>query len=129
MLVDGDDHNEPVADTVRGILDGHIVLNRQVAARGQFPAVDVPQSISRLADKAWSAEQAQIAKRLKAMVTEYEDTRELRQLGIYRPGANIELDRAVATVPRLYRFLTQAPDAPDGDNVFAALAEAVTKPG
>jgi flagellum-specific ATP synthase len=123
VLVDGDDHNEPVADTVRGILDGHIVLNREVASRGQFPAVDVLQSISRLADKAWSKEQAQTAKRWKAMVTEYEATRELRQLGVYKPGASAELDRSVATVPRLYKFLTQAPDEPVGSDVFAELAE------
>ncbi len=110
VLVDGDDHNEPIADTVRGILDGHIVLDRSVAARGQYPAVDIQQSISRLAMKAWSAEQCKIVQQLKRLIAEYEDTRELRLLGAYKAGSNRDLDLAVELVPRVYDFLVQSPD-------------------
>lgn len=110
VLVDGDDHNEPIADTVRGILDGHIVLDRSVATRGQYPAVDLQASVSRLAMKAWSPEQRTIVQRLKRLIAEYEDTRELRLLGAYKPGGSRDLDTAVELVPRLYDFLVQSPD-------------------
>lgn len=110
VLVDGDDHNEPISDTVRGILDGHIVLDRDVAARGQYPAVNILASISRLAGKAWSPHQHKIVQRVKRLVAEYEDTRELRMLGAYKQGGSRELELAVDIVPRLYEFLLQSPD-------------------
>jgi len=125
VLVDGDDHNEPIADAVRGILDGHIVLDREVASRGQFPAVDVLRSVSRLADKAWSEEQRSIAKHLKSMIAEFEGTRELRLLGAYKSGTSAELDRAVTLVPRIYEFLGQAPKVVSESDVFQDLAKCV----
>jgi flagellum-specific ATP synthase len=117
VLVDGDDHNEPVADAARGILDGHIVLDRAIAARGQYPAVDILQSISRLADKAWTPPRRQLARRLKAMIAEFEESRDLRLMGALKPGSNAELDKAVRLVPKLYELLAQDPGQsldPDG---------------
>jgi flagellum-specific ATP synthase len=107
VLVDGDNHNEPVADTVRGILDGHIVLDRNIAASGRYPAIDVLASISRLADKAWKADQAKAARDMRRLVSRYEDTKDIRTLGGYQPGSDPELDRAVAFVPKLYAALHQ----------------------
>lgn len=122
VLVDGDDHNEPVADAVRGILDGHIVLDRDVAARGQYPAVNILGSVSRLAGKAWSPEQQNVARQLKRMIAEYEETRELRLLGAYKPGINPELDMAVQVVPRIYDYLSQQANTVCGPDPFKELA-------
>ena len=111
VLVDGDDHNEPVADTVRGILDGHIVLDRSIADQGRFPAVNPLSSISRLANVVWSAEDAELVRSVKSMVSRFEETRELRVLGAYKPGSDPELDQAVAITPKIYNWLAQAPDS------------------
>jgi flagellum-specific ATP synthase len=124
VLVDGDDHNDPISDAVRGILDGHIVLDRAIAARGQYPAVDLLSSVSRMADKIWSDENRVLVRRLKADVAEFEQTRDVRLLGAYRSGTNLELDRSMATVPKLYEFLTQRrPDRPP--RAFEALSAAM----
>lgn len=112
VLVDGDDHNEPVADAIRGTLDGHIVLSRSIAEEGRFPAVDVLKSISRLADLSWSAEERELVSRLRAMIARFEDTRDLRLLGGYQRGADATLDQAVDLVPHVYGGLMQGP--PDG---------------
>ena len=130
VLVDGDDHNDPVADTVRGILDGHIVLDRSIADQGRYPAINPLSSISRLAGLAWTKEEATLVRRLRALIARYEDTRELRTLGAYKPGADAELDQAVAVVPLIYKHLTQAPDDHPSrkpfDELAAALAELQT---
>ena len=88
VLVDGDDHNDPVADAIRGTLDGHIVLDRAIADQGRYPAVNVLASVSRLADHAWSAEERALVLKLRAMIARFEDTRDLRLMGGYhsRPG-------------------------------------------
>ncbi|HEV7416685.1 MAG TPA: FliI/YscN family ATPase, partial [Tianweitania sediminis] len=86
VLIDGDDHNDPVADCVRGILDGHIVLDRALAAQGRFPPVNPLTSISRLAPKAWTPEEKVLVTRLKSMIARFEDTRDIRLLGAYQPG-------------------------------------------
>lgn len=122
VLVDGDDHNEPIADTVRGILDGHIVLERGIAEQGRYPAINPLTSISRLAHLAWSDEEAQLVRRLRSIIARFEDSRDLRSVGVYKPGTDLELDQAVALTPPLYRMLTQAPDALSGDGVFNDLA-------
>jgi flagellum-specific ATP synthase len=122
VLVDGDDHNDPVADAIRGTLDGHIVLDRSIAEAGRFPAVNVLSSVSRLAERAWTPEQRQLAAKLKSLVARYEDTRDVRSIGGYQPGGDAELDRAVALVPKLYQALCQAAgDAPSAD-VFREVA-------
>ena len=122
VLVDGDDHNDPVADSVRGILDGHIVLSRSIAEAGRFPAVDPLASVSRLAPKSWSPDERKLVTALRAMVSRYEDTRDIRLLGAYQPGADAELDMAVRQVPTIYEALGQSPaDGPTHDP-FAELA-------
>ena len=126
VLVDGDDHNDPVADAIRGILDGHIVLSREIAEQGRFPAIDVLASVSRLAQRAWTPEQAQLVTLLRRLIARYEDTRDLRLLGGWKPGTDEELDRAVAWVPRIYDVLRQSPgEVMPGEDAFAALASAL----
>ncbi|MER9295439.1 flagellar protein export ATPase FliI [Mesorhizobium sp. M0621] len=116
VLVDGDDHNDPVADSVRGILDGHVVLDRSIAEQGRYPPVNPLSSISRLAGKAWSTEQRALVTRLKSMISRFEDTRDIRLLGAYQGGVDAELDIAVRQVPLIYEALTQSPkDRPSAD--------------
>lgn len=127
VLVDGDDHNELVSDTVRGILDGHIVLDREIAARGQYPAINILNSVSRLADRVWSGEQRATVSQLKSYIAEFEQTRDLRLLGGYKPGANPELDKIVQLVPKLYKFLTQS-DSDAGEDAFSVLRTQLSLP-
>jgi flagellum-specific ATP synthase len=116
VLIDGDDHNDPVADSVRGILDGHIVLDRSIAEQGRYPPVNPLASISRLAGKAWTPEQRQLVSKLKALISRFEDTRDIRLLGAYQPGADPDLDLAVRQVPVIYEALGQSPvDGPSLD--------------
>jgi flagellum-specific ATP synthase len=109
VLVDGDDHNEPVADSIRGTLDGHIVLERAIAQAGRFPAIDPLASLSRLAHLAWTDEQAAQVLKCRTLIARFEETKDLRALNAYRPGSDPELDRAVFLVPRLYELLKQTP--------------------
>lgn len=122
VLVDGDDHNDPVADSIRGILDGHVVLDRSIAEQGRYPPVDPLASISRLAPKAWTKEQQGLVTRLRSMIARYEDTRDIRLLGAYQPGADAELDLAVRQVPIIYEALTQSPQEKPSLDPFADLA-------
>ncbi|MDN2566606.1 flagellar protein export ATPase FliI [Aquibium sp. A9E412] len=122
VLVDGDDHNDPVADAVRGILDGHVVLERAIAEQGRYPPVNPLASISRLADRAWSKEQRLLVSRLRAMMARFEDTRDIRLLGAYQPGADAELDQAVRQVPAIYEALRQSPGDAASADPFADLA-------
>lgn len=126
VLVDGDDHNDPVADTVRGTLDGHIVLDRAIGEQGRYPAVNLLSSLSRLSQRVWSADQAKVVHELRRLAARYEDTRDLRAMGGHVPGADPDLDRAVELVPRLYRVLgQQASDAPSTDP-FREIATALS---
>lgn len=127
VLVDGDDHNDPVADNIRGTLDGHIVLDRRIADQGRFPAVNVLSSISRLAQHVWTKEQQILVMKLKAMIARYEDTRDLRLMGGYQPGQDAELDQAVLLVPKLYDSIIQSPSQPSSRDAFLELAEALQK--
>lgn len=123
VLIDGDDHNDPVADCVRGILDGHVVLDRSIAEQGRYPPVNPLSSISRLAGKAWSPEQRTLVTRLKAMISRFEDTRDIRLLGAYQGGADAELDLAVRQVPLIYEALAQSPKDTPSVDPFADLAQ------
>jgi flagellum-specific ATP synthase len=128
VLVDGDDHNDPVADTIRGTLDGHIVLDRRIAAQGRYPAIDLLGSLSRLAHQVWTPEQTTLVSRLREMIARFEDTRDLRAMGGYAAGNDADLDQAVALVPRIYQALTQSPAAGPSDDPFRDLATALQKP-
>lgn len=122
VLIDGDDHNDPVADSVRGILDGHVVLDRTIAEQGRYPAVDPLASISRLAGKAWSGDERFLVSKLKSMIARFEDTRDIRLLGAYQPGSDAELDAAVRQVPVIYEAMNQSPRDPPSAEPFADLA-------
>jgi flagellum-specific ATP synthase len=123
VLVEGDDHNEPVADAVRGILDGHIVLERSIAERGRYPAINVLRSLSRTMPGCNSeAESALVAKARRHLST-YEDMAELIRLGAYRKGSDAKVDEAIQLNPALEAFLGQRKDErADLASGYAALA-------
>jgi flagellum-specific ATP synthase len=107
VLVDGDDHNEPVADAVRGILDGHIVMERAIADRGRYPAVNVLKSISRTMPRSCDPEYWPTVQQAKRLLSIYSDMEELIRLGAYRAGSNPETDEAIRLFPALEAFLAQ----------------------
>ena len=107
VLVEGDDHNEPVSDAVRGILDGHVVLDRTIAERGRYPAINILRSISRTMPACNTPEQNAAVNRAKALMAVYEDMAELIRLGAYRQGSNPQVDEAIQYHPALENFLTQ----------------------
>jgi ATP synthase in type III secretion protein N len=121
VLVEGGDMDEPIADEVRGILDGHIVLDRQIAARGHYPAVDAVTSLSRVMDQILPAEQVQAARRVRRALATYEQKRDLITLGAYEKGSDERLDRAILALPALERFLAQ--DALTIDSIERTQAE------
>jgi flagellum-specific ATP synthase len=123
VLVDGDDTNEPIADTIRGVLDGHIVLDRDIAESGRLPAINVLTSLSRMADKCWSPDEAKLIRQLKRYIAAYEDSRDLRLAGAYRPGGDPDLDQAVSLVPAIYDALKQLPSEPRSTDAFMDLKE------
>ena len=126
VLVDGDDHNDPVADTVRGTLDGHVVLDRSIGEQGRYPAVNLLSSLSRLSQRVWTADQAKAIRELKRLVARFEDTRDLRAMGGHVPGADPELDRAVELVPSLYKVLSQQASDPPATDPFRDIATALS---
>jgi type III secretion protein N (ATPase) len=107
VLVEGGDMDEPIADEARGLLDGHVVLDRGVAARGRFPAVDVPASLSRVMDTVVTPAHRAAARRVRALIAAHESKRDLLALGAYAPGADAELDDAIARMPAIERLLRQ----------------------
>ncbi len=110
VLVDGDDHNEPVADAVRSILDGHIVMERAIAERGRYPAINVLKSISRTMPKSADPEFLPTIVRARRVLAAFADMEELIRLGAYRPGSSAEVDEAIRLNPALEAFLAQAKD-------------------
>lgn len=109
VLVEGDDMNEPIADAVRGILDGHVVLSRALAGKGQFPAIDVLQSLSRVMSDIVSDEQSELARKIKEIVARYREVEDLITIGAYKPGQNPQVDFAVSRIEGVIKFLTQKP--------------------
>jgi flagellum-specific ATP synthase len=107
VLVEGDDHNEPVADAVRGILDGHIVLERAIAERGRFPAVNVLKSISRTMPGCNRPEEQALVTEARRTLAVYENMAELIRLGAYKAGSDPEVDRAIKLYPQLEAFMSQ----------------------
>ncbi len=127
ILVDGDNHNDPVADATRGILDGHIVLSRTLADEGRYPPIDPLASVSRLARKAWKGDEEKLVTRLKALIHRFEETKDLRLIGGYRPGVDADLDMAVKQVPVIYEVLRQTPDEKLAIDAFDDLATEMKK--
>jgi flagellum-specific ATP synthase len=111
VLVEGDDHNEPISDAVRGILDGHIVLERAIAERGRFPAINILKSVSRAMPACNSESEQAIVFQARQQLSVYEDMAELIRLGAYRAGTNPEVDSAMLLYPQLETFLAQEKDA------------------
>ena len=107
VLVEGDDTNEPIADTVRGILDGHIVLSRRLANSNHFPAIDVSASISRLMNDIVSPEHRQMAARVRDIMGVYEKNADLVSIGAYKAGTNPKLDYALSKIDGIQQFLMQ----------------------
>ena len=132
VLVDGDDMNEPVADAVRSILDGHVVLTRSLAHAGHYPAIDVLQSVSRLTGEIASAEVRAAGQRLRAAMAAYADKQDLISIGAYQAGTDPLLDSAVALRPRIDAFLRQPVDdassAAEADAALVALAREIVIP-
>lgn len=127
VLVEGDDTNEPVSDAVRGIIDGHIVMDRAIADRGRYPAIDILKSTSRALPKALSDQQNAILRRAKQIISTYEDMVELIRLGAYRRGSDKAVDEAIQIYPQIESFLTQ--DKDDHSTIeesFERLKEIVT---
>jgi flagellar biosynthesis/type III secretory pathway ATPase len=107
VLVEGSDMDEPIADEVRGILDGHIVLDRQIAARGHYPAVDAVASLSRVMEQVVSPAHLQAARSVRSALALYEQKRDLIALGAYEKGSDARLDRTLLVLAELERFLCQ----------------------
>jgi flagellum-specific ATP synthase len=107
VLVDGDDHNEPIADTARSILDGHVVLDRRLATAGHFPSIDVLGSVSRVASKVTSAEQRAAAAALRRVLAARRDVQDLIDVGAYQRGANPLVDAALGSADEIAAFLQQ----------------------
>jgi type III secretion protein N (ATPase) len=110
VLVEADDHDEPVADELRGLLDGHVVLSRELALRGRHPAIDVTRSLSRLFGRLVTPEHRAAAERVRSLVARYEDKRDLVLLGAYKHGSDAELDLALERLPKIEAFLAQRDD-------------------
>ncbi|HWA04353.1 MAG TPA: flagellar protein export ATPase FliI [Rhizomicrobium sp.] len=110
VLVEGDDHNEPISDAVRGILDGHIVLERNIAERGRFPAINILKSVSRAMPGCNTEQEQAIVAAARASMAVYEDMAELIRLGAYKAGSNGDVDAAIRLNPQLEQFLTQKKD-------------------
>ncbi|MGH7041751.1 MAG: FliI/YscN family ATPase [Acetobacteraceae bacterium] len=122
VLVEGDDHNEPVADAVRGILDGHVVLDRRIAEAGRYPAIDVLRSLSRAAAGCLSADEAALVRRARAILALHADMADLVRLGAYHAGGDPAVDEAVTLAPQIEAVLAQDRASVSGiDDGFAAL--------
>nr|WP_231710880.1 flagellar protein export ATPase FliI [Gracilibacillus suaedae] len=107
VLVDGDDFNEPIADTTRGILDGHYILDRKLAEKGQFPAINVLQSVSRVMPEIVSKERLELTQKIRSILSTYDDNQELIQIGAYKRGSNKFVDQAIQLQPGILNVLKQ----------------------
>ena len=129
VLVEGDDHNEPVADAVRGILDGHVILDRRIGEAGRYPAVDVLRSLSRTVPGCLLPAERELVRRARALLATYAEMADLVRLGAYKAGADPAVDEAVALAPRIERALHQDRAGNSSLEVsFMALAAAMERP-
>ncbi|MDJ0855126.1 MAG: FliI/YscN family ATPase, partial [Desulfobacterales bacterium] len=111
VLVEGDDTNEPIADAIRSILDGHIVLTRELAMQGHYPAIDVSRSISRVMEDIADPEQIELARKLKNVLATYARAEDLINIGAYAEGSNSEIDYAIKMIKPINDYLCQEIDA------------------
>ncbi len=126
VLVEGDDHNEPVADAVRGILDGHVILDRRIGEAGRYPAVDVLRSLSRTVPGCLEPHERTLVRRARALLATYAEMADLVRLGAYKAGGDPAVDEAVALAPRIERALHQERGACTTlEQSFTALAAAM----
>jgi len=129
VLVEGDDHNEPISDAVRGIIDGHIVMERKIAERGRYPAINMLKSVSRSMPHCLSPEQNVLITKAKKLISRYEDMEELIRLGAYRKGSDGEVDEAIMRYPLLEEFLRQdKEDCTSIEEGFEMLAQTLGLP-
>jgi flagellum-specific ATP synthase len=127
VLVDGDDHNEPIADAVRGILDGHVVMQRSIAERGRFPAINILKSVSRTMPRSANPDYLPVIMRGRQVMATYADMEELIRLGAYRAGSSPEVDEAIRLHEPLEAFLRQAKDEKSSlDDGYRRLAQILT---
>ena len=110
VLVDGDDFNEPITDTARGILDGHIMLDRKLGHKNHYPAIDVLQSISRVMSSIATPEHKAAAGKLKNVLATYSEAEDLINIGAYKSGSNPEIDYAIRKIKDVNTFLCQGTD-------------------
>jgi flagellum-specific ATP synthase len=110
VLVDGDDMNEPIADAVRGILDGHIVLDRKLAQKGQYPAINVPQSVSRVMKEIVTPAHMKSAEEFKRLLAVYVSSEDLINIGAYKAGTNSNIDKAISIHPEIEKYIKQGID-------------------
>jgi len=127
VLVEGDDVNEPISDTVRGILDGHIVLSRALAMKNHYPAIDVLASISRLMNEIVDRGHMQAAGKIRRILSVYSENADLISIGAYKSGSNPELDHAIRCVEKINRFLVQGVDEMTGYDSAAEALEALAE--
>ena len=126
VLVEGDDMDEPVADTVRGILDGHIVLSRQLADKGHFPAIDPLRSVSRVMPDVVTMSHLEQARKIKEWLASYQEVADLINIGAYQPGSSPKTDEAIAKHDAIITFLRQwQNEASTWDETTAAMATIV----
>ena len=124
VLVDGDDHNEPIADAVRGILDGHVVMQRSIAERGRFPAINILKSVSRTMPRSANPDYLPVIMRGRQVMATYADMEELIRLGAYRAGSSPEVDEAIRLHDPLEAFLRQAKEEKSSlDDGYRQLAQ------
>lgn len=128
-MVDGDDHNEPIADAVRSILDGHIVLDRSIAERNRYPAINILRSISRTMPDCDTPEEYAIVAKARKYISAYEDMAELIRLGAYKKGSNRDVDEAIFYYPKIEAFLSQTKkDKISLEQGYKELAEILAEP-
>ena len=126
VLVEGDDHNEPIADAVRGILDGHVILDRRIGEAGRYPAIDILRSLSRAATSCMSAEEIALVRKSRQILALHGDMADMVRLGAYQAGTDPAVDEALALAPRIEAVLRQERDEiTDGDQAFDLLRTAL----
>ncbi len=124
VLVEGDDHNEPIADAVRGILDGHIVLERAIADRGRYPSINILRSVSRMMPGCNTEDENILVRRARALMATYEDMADMIRLGAYRRGSDPQVDESIKYHDALEAFLSQdKDDQADLQDGYERLAE------